>query len=119
MPDYDREIRDIVISCDLSSALLLRISCEYKNVFDALVNEAARICDNADNNERQRYGQQSWVLSSSFGHPGQLLIRPMAMLVRMAMTELHWSTSTAASEASRKAVENLLIDAGLVHEESP
>ena len=110
--DYDTDIRAAVRKLlDGGSALPL-LDTDYAKVFDGLVNDAVRVCNEADNNERLRYGQQSWVLSSSFGNPGELLVYSLAALLSYVIAEIHYNTLTASAQGS-SSVTNAWADAVL------
>lgn len=105
MTDYDTDIRSTVRDMLRDNSALPLLDTDYAAAFNQLVNDAVRICNAADNNERQRYGHQSWLLSSSFGHPGQLLTRAVAMLVSQSLFEVHYHTVTAGAQASTRVTE--------------
>lgn len=105
MTDYDTDIRSLVRDMLADNPALPLLDSDYAAAFNQLVNDAVRICDDADKHERRRLGEQSWLLSASFGHPGQLLTHAVAMLVQCAVSELHYHTATARAQGSGGVTE--------------
>ena len=105
MTDYHADIRTIVTAMFNGDGAGPLLDTDYKRAFDTLIEDAVRVCNEADAGEQKRFGAQSAILSITFGHPGERLVRPLAMLVSQSLTELHYHAVTARALGARSVTD--------------